>query len=118
VYERERTLTECTFRVSRVSRAESTREREREREHSNRGSQTRERGVCLGGKRESSSSGRPWREMGGLMGQLQQQDRATQVGLSLALVAVVAGAAYIWYANRKPRSKHFFSFTPLSPSLP
>jgi hypothetical protein len=51
--------------------------------------------------------------MAGLMGQLQQQDRATQVGLSLALVAVVAGAAYVWYANRKPRSKHFFSFTPL-----
>ncbi len=31
VYERERTLTGCTFRVFRVSRAESTRERERER---------------------------------------------------------------------------------------
>jgi len=42
--------------------------------------------------------------MAGLMGQLQQQDRATQVGLSLALVAVVAGAAYVWYANRKPRT--------------
>ncbi len=32
--------------------------------------------------------------------------RATQLGLALALLVV--GAIYVWYSNRKPRSKHSF----------
>ncbi len=53
-----------------------------------------------------------WEEMAGLVEQLLEQDKATQLGLGLALVVLVAGTVYIWYSNRKPRSKDSFQSRP------
>ncbi len=53
-----------------------------------------------------------WEEMAGLVEQLLQQDKATQLGLGLALVVLVAATVYIWYSNRKPASKDFFQSSP------
>jgi hypothetical protein len=51
--------------------------------------------------------------MEGLLEQLQT-DKATQVGVAFALVAVVTGAAFFYFASRKKRM-HFFPFPfPLS----
>jgi hypothetical protein len=74
---------------------ESERERERERERAKR----------------DADEGR-WEEMAGLVEQLLQQDKATQLGLGLALVVLVTGTVYIWYSNRKPTSKDFFQSSP------
>jgi hypothetical protein len=48
-----------------------------------------------------------WGETRGFIEKLLYH-RATQLGLALALLAVVVGAVCVCYSNRKPRSKHNF----------
>jgi hypothetical protein len=85
----------CVSSCALVCVRERARERERERERAKR----------------DADEGR-WEEMAGLVEQLLQQDKATQLGLGLALVVLVTGTVYIWYSNRKPTSKDFFQSSP------